>query len=62
VTGVNDLHFQVSRTVRPADQGGGDRRVLGFALHALTLSRVDLPGGQSRPAPPLRPSTMIGSP
>jgi hypothetical protein len=41
VTGVNDLRFHVSRTVRPADQGGGDRRVLGFALHELKLSLVE---------------------
>jgi hypothetical protein len=41
VSGVNDLHFHVSRTVRPAEQGGGDRRVLGFALHAFTLTRID---------------------
>ena len=40
VTGVNDLHFHVSRTVRPADLGAADTRVLGMALHELKLSRL----------------------
>ncbi len=39
VTGTNELLFSVSRSVRPADRGGHDTRVLGLRVHGLTVTR-----------------------
>jgi hypothetical protein len=40
VLGVNELRFHVTRTVRPSDRGGDDRRVLGLAVHGVMLTPV----------------------
>jgi hypothetical protein len=39
VVGTNELRFSVSRSVRPADRGDHDTRVLGMRVHGLTLER-----------------------
>lgn len=41
VIGTNELLFQVSRTSRPAEHGGTDRRRLGMALTKLTITPVE---------------------
>lgn len=39
MAGTNELLFSVSQSVRPADGGSDDTRVLGLRVHGLTLAR-----------------------